>query len=376
LRGQLSKPYALIVGVGGLSFNAHSQGSKIVKDETGRVSRRRGLKLVAATGLVSATGLAAHAQSETKLLPVKVATSNPSIAQAPDYLLKPLKLDAKHGLDVELIPMGANSSLMVDAVMSRSATFACAGTITALQAIRQGADLMILGAFANNLIAAVISKAAMAKTGLTAASPAPDKIKAMKGMTIGTNPPGATLTQVFRGYLKKYGLNPDKDVRLVYMPDAQSLVAGIEQGRYDAIVSVSGIVEQAITRGAGNLWFAGATGEFPDAEKEVGAVVVAVRETVEKNHDLVKAFLDAMQDGLAVLNNDRDAAYALMYKQYFGKLDPAVWKLVMVSTTKGFPSRMTFTKAMYDNGINADPKGPESYKDVDYKQITYGPNQG
>ena len=174
--------------------------------------------------------------------------------------------------------MGGNSSLMIDAVVSGNAMFACPGTITVLQAIRAGADLMILGAFGNNQMASVISKTAMAKTGLTAASPAPDKIRAMKGMTIGTNPQGATYTQMFRGYLQKYGLDPDKDVRLVYIADTTALVSGIDQGRFDAIVSASGVVEQAITLGSADMWFAGATGEIPGSEAEVTAVSVARRE--------------------------------------------------------------------------------------------------
>ena len=181
--------------------------------------------------------------------------------------MKLMKFDAKHGLDVDLIQMGGNSSLMVDSVVSGSALFATPGTLTVLQAIRSGADIVILGAYATNHIAAVISKTAMAKTGLTATSPAADKIRAMKGMTIGTNPVGSTFAQVFRGYLKKYGLNHETDVRMVYVADTMALVSGIDQGRFDAIVSATSIVEQAVTLGSANLWFSGSTGEFFGAEE-------------------------------------------------------------------------------------------------------------
>ena len=340
------------------------------------LSRRTLLQSAAATALVSTTGLAAHAQGATKLTPIKVSTSIPTVTQGATFLLKPLKLDAKHGLDVDLIQMGGNSSLMIDAVVSGNAVFGLPGVITVLQAIRAGADLMVLGSFSNNQIAAVISKTAMAKTGLTEKSPVPDKIKAMKGMTIGTNPQGATYTQMFEGYLKKYGLDPTKDVRMAYISDTMALVSGIDQGRYDAIVSASSIVEQAVSLGSANMWFAGGTGEIPGSETEMVAVVVARRETVEKQPDLVKAFLASMQDELTALNTNREAMNDILYKEYFNKMDPVVWKLVMESTSKGFPTTMKFTKAIYDGWIAIDPKGPESYKDVDYKKITYGPNQG
>ena len=347
-----------------------------MKTTLGNLSRRHLLQSAAAAALVSSTGLAAHAQGAAKLTPVKVATSIPTITQGPTFLMKPLKFDAKHGLDVELLQMGGNSSLMIDAVVSGNAAFACPGTLTVMQAIRAGADIMVLGVFANNSMGAVISKTAMAKTGLTAASPAADKIKAMKGMTIGTNPQGATFTQLFEGYLKRYGIDPTKDVRMVYISDTMGLVSGIDQGRYDAIVSASSIVEQAITLGSANMWFAGGTGEIPGSETEVVGAVVARRETVDKQPDLVKAFLASMQDGLDALNTNRAAMNDILYKEYFNKMDPVVWKLVMDSTTKGFPTNMKFTKAMFESWTKADPKGPESYKDVDYKKVTYGPNQG
>lgn len=117
----------------------------------------------------------ASAQAPT-LKAVKVASSVPTMTTAALYLMKSLQLNKKHGLDVEYIQMGGASTLMVDAVLSGNAMFATPGTATALQAIRQGANLRVVGAYANNQIAAVIGKAAMEKTGLTAASPAADKI--------------------------------------------------------------------------------------------------------------------------------------------------------------------------------------------------------
>jgi NitT/TauT family transport system substrate-binding protein len=264
---------------------------------------------------------------------------------------------------------------MIDAVVAGSATFGNPGTITVLQAIRAGADLIVLGAFCNNQIGGVISKTAMAKTGLTATSPFPDKIKAMKGMTIGTNPQGATYTQVFRAYLKKYGLDPDNDVRLVYISDTPALISGIDQNRYDAIVTAAGFIEQAITLGSANMWFSGASGEIPGSESELTTVSIARRDTVEKNPELVKQFLAAMQDGLDAINNDREKTADLLYKEYFSKIDPAVWKLIVDRTPKGFPQKLTFSKAVFDYWTSNDPKGAESYKDVDYKKITYGPAQ-
>jgi NitT/TauT family transport system substrate-binding protein len=309
------------------------------------------------------------------LKPVKVASSVPTMTTAALYLMKSLQLDKKHGLDVEYIQMGGASTLMVDAVLSGNAMFATPGTATALQAIRQGANLRVVGAYANNQIAAVIGKAAMQKTGLTAASPIADKIRAMKGLTIGTNPVGATYYQMFRAYLLKFGVDPDKDVRLVAIADTNALVAGIHQGRFDAIVSAAGIVEQAISLGSANMWFAGASGEFPSAEGEVVAVVITRPETIANNKDTLDAYLAALQDALDILNKDRDKAGPVLQKEHFSKITPEVWDLVWAGTKKGFPIKNNFPKAVFDYWVANDPKGADSYKDVVYERITYAPAQ-
>lgn len=322
-----------------------------------------------AAGLLWLSG-AAWAQTTT-LKSVKVASSVPTMTTAALYLMKSLQLDKKHGLDVEYIQMGGSSTLMVDAVLSGNAMFATSGTATALQAIRQGANLRVVGAYANNQIAAVIGKTAMQKTGITAASPIADKIRAMKGLTIGTNPVGATYYQMFRAYLIKYGIDPDKDVRLVAIADTSALVAGIHQGRFDAIVSAAGIVEQAISLGSANMWFSGASGEFPGSESEIVAVVVTRPETIANNKDTLDAYLAALQDALDILNKDRDKAGPVLQKEHFSKITPEVWDIVWSGTKKGFPAKNNFPKAVFDYWFVNDPKGADSYKDVDYTKITY-----
>ena len=66
---------------------------------------------------------------------------------------------------------------------------------------------------------------------------------------------------------------------------------------------------------------------------------------MEKNPELVKHFVAAMQDGLDALNNDREKTVDLLYKEYFNKIDPAVWKLIMDTNDKGIPDRsLTFSE--------------------------------
>jgi NitT/TauT family transport system substrate-binding protein len=327
-------------------------------------------------GLIGATMLLATGAAFAQEKPVKVISSLPTMTSAATYLMVARDYDKAHGLDVEVTQAGGSSSLQIDAVLAGSAMFGHPGTATAMQAIREGADLKIIAAGSNNQIAAVISNAALAKSGVAVDAPIADRFKALKGLTIGTNPVGATYYQMLRVYLKEYGLDPDNDVRLVGVQDSSALITGLEQGKFDAIVSASGVVEQAISLNAGQLWFNGARGDIPGAENSVVLVIVATTETVEKHPELVDAYRAALADSLKALRDDRDEVGKILREQYFNKMDGAIWDTVWASGTKAYPATPTFTRAAFDFWVANDAKGPESYKDVDYAKIVYGPAQG
>ena len=306
---------------------------------------------------------------------VKVMTSLPTLTVAVPFVAMARHYDTAHGIAVDMSSAGGSSPLMISAVLSGDVEFATPGTPTALQAIREGADIRIIAAIANNQIATVINNATMKRLNISPSAPIGDRIRALKGLTIGTNPVGATYYLMLRTYLKQYGVDPDRDVRLVGIAESSALISGLEQGRFDAIVSASGVVEQAITLGAGTMWFSGARGDIPGAETAVVCVVIARSDTIEKHPQDVAAIRAALSDALVAVREDHTATGQLLKEKYFGKLDPAVWDLVWGGATAAYPPTLGFTRAAYDFWVANDPKGAENYRAVDYTKLTYGPAQ-
>jgi NitT/TauT family transport system substrate-binding protein len=307
--------------------------------------------------------------------PVKFITSLPTLTAAVPFTMLAKKLDRAHGIAVEMLQAGGSSPLMIDAVLSGNAEFASPGTGTALQAIRQGAELRIVAAISNNQLTAVIGNEALKRVGVSPTAPIAERMRALKGLTIGTNPVGATYSLLLRTYLKQYGVDPDKDVRLVGIADSGALISGIEQGRFDAIASASGVVEQAIAMKAGTLWFSGARGDIPGAESSMVSVVVARADTIEKHPEDVEALLAAMTEALDAIRNDHAETGRLLKAAYFTGLGPQLWDLVWNGATAAYPATLAFTRRSFDYWIANDPKGAESYRNVDYRTITYGPAQ-
>jgi NitT/TauT family transport system substrate-binding protein len=327
-------------------------------------------------GLVAVALAATPALAQTALQPVKFISSDPTLTSALVYLMQAKGFDKAHGLAVEIAKTGNSSSLQVDAVVAGHADFGAPGTQTALQAMREGADMKIIGSISNNQLAAVVTPAALKKAGVSPDAPIGDRVRAMKGMTIAVNPVGSTYYQMFRAYLKQYGLNPDRDVTLVGLGDANAMLSGIEQGRYDAIVSASGLVEQAIAMKTAELYFNGARGDFPGASSTVVCVVVARTEVVEKHPDEVEKMKAAFADTLDYVNTHHDEVGAYLRANFFPKFDQAVWSTVWANATAAYPKSLTFPKAAYDFWTTNDPKGADSFKSLGYEKAVYGPTQG
>jgi NitT/TauT family transport system substrate-binding protein len=280
-----------------------------------------------------------------------------------------------HGISVDFQAYGTSSTISVDAVLARQAQFGSAGTATVLQAIRQGANLKIIAAIVNNVQVTVLRNDVAKKLGVASTAPIADRVRALKGLTVATGAVGSTHYQMLRSALTRYGLNPDKDLKLVGVGEASALTSGIEQGRFDAIVFASPIVERAITQGVASVWISGPRGDIPGSENIKTSVIFARADTVDKQKADVDALRAALEDALRSIQNDRAATGSKLHEKYFSSLDRAIWELAWDASAAAYPSSLAFTREAYDYWVANDPKGAESYKNVDYTQVTYAPAQ-
>lgn len=326
---------------------------------------------VAAIGMMGSV----HAQTSTDTRTVTIKSAVPSLTTAVPLIMVANHIDRAHGIAVDLQASGTSSTITVDAVLAGQVEFGSPGTADALQAIRQGAKLKIIAAVVNNLQVMVMRDDVVQKLGVSPTAPIADRVHALKGLTIGTGAVGSTHYQILRAYLKQYGLDPDKDVRLVGMADTSALISGIEQKRYDAIAYASPIVEQAIAKHIGGVWISGPRGDIPGSDDVKTCVIVARTDTIEKHRDDVDALRGALTDALRAVSGDHAATGATLHGTYFSRLDPTVWAEAWNGATHAYPSTLAFTREAYEYWTANDPKGADSYKNVDYTQVTYAPAQ-
>jgi NitT/TauT family transport system substrate-binding protein len=302
---------------------------------------------------------------------VTIRAAAPSLTIGVPLTMVANRIDRAHGVAVDLQAFGTSSTISIDAVLAGQALFGSVGTLTALQAIRQGANLRIIAAVVNNVQVMVIRDDVVQRLGVSPTAPIAERVRALRGLIVATGAVGSTHYQILRSHLQRYGLDPDTDVRLVGIAEPSALVSGLEQRRFDAIAYASPLVEFAMARGVGQMWISGPRGDIPGSDSIKTSLIVVRTETLEGNREQVDALRAALTEALRVVQSDRVATGERLHGMYFSNLEDGVWETAWNATTTAYPSNLAFTRQAYDYWITNDPKGAKSYSSVDYAQITY-----
>jgi NitT/TauT family transport system substrate-binding protein len=194
-------------------------------------------------------------------------------AIAPLWFAKETKLFEKRGLDVRLVGMGTGS-VSLRALIAKDLEIASLSGSGLVQAALQGADTVIISAAINGFIFKVFGAPEIT-------SPAQ-----LKGKKLGVSRYGATSDFAVRLALKKWGLNPDRDVNILQIGTTQDTVRAMQTKMLDAGVlsgTASLIARKAGFRELGDLADLGL--HYPMAP------IGTTKSYLQKNEGLVKEFM-------------------------------------------------------------------------------------
>ncbi len=170
---------------------------------TGSLSRR-GFALGAASVVVAAPAIV-RAQGLTK---IKITQPSESLSYMPIYIARGRDLFKEAGLDVQVV-ITRGDGPDVQALMAKEVEFVATPPHHLYTLALQNQKLLgvcgILGRCGINL---VISKAAAKERGITENSSFDDKLKALKGLTIGASAPGSLTFNLPQYYVQRAGSEP------------------------------------------------------------------------------------------------------------------------------------------------------------------------
>lgn len=330
----------------------------------------------ATTALVAAGCASSGDSSSGGVRSVTAVGGTPSMSYTVPQLIDTKKMAKQHDLELTYQGAGASSTNMVAAVLSGDADFAFPATVTALDAIQEGADLVVVGGGLKMASTLALTTDAVKKSGVSADAPVKQRLAALKGLKVATSPDGSGNNSFLRELVRKAGLDPEKDLKIIGVQDPSAIVGGLKQGRFDAGFYGVGVIEANIAAGDAELWVSSARGDVTElVGDQMGMVMVTSKKTLADRPKVVSAMFDAMVDTEQFIANEPEAAGDALQKAWFPDLDQKVFDLSWEQASEAYPSDGAFTKAQFETAIDVMKGSGKDYT-IDYGDAVYAKAQG
>jgi NitT/TauT family transport system substrate-binding protein len=267
---------------------------------------------------------------------------------------KETKLFEKHGLDVVLVGMGTGS-VSLRALIAKELDISSLSGSGLVQAALQGADTVLIASLINGFVFKVFTVPEIS---------APVQLKSKK---LGVSRYGATSDFAVRLALKKWGLNPDRDVNILQIGTTQDTVRAMQAGLLDAGVTTG--TASLIARKAGFRELADLADLGLDYPTSANGTT---RSYIQKNEAVVKEFMLAYIEAIHNFKRNKEAALAVLkkytrtgdrevlennYNEVAGKYLP-----LPIPTIEGIHTILTELSGTVPAAKNADPEQFVSYK--------------
>ena len=154
------------------------------------------------------------------LIGIRVGYPSPSASFSPVFVAKEAGLFEKQGLSVELLYLQGVQITQVH--VAKQVDFTVTGAPLPLQASVEGADLILIGSSIDSFIYKLIVDPRISNTA------------ELRGKTIGITRFGSLPDVAIRLVLKKWGMNADKDVKLLQIGRMTDMVVALSGKRIDA----------------------------------------------------------------------------------------------------------------------------------------------
>lgn len=301
--------------------------------------------LLLAISLAARPWVASAAQPDT----VNMSYSALVPSGAPFWIGHDLKLFEHEGLKPQLIYINAATRVMA-AILAGEVQIALSGVAGPVSALIQGSDPVAIAGAVNKLNVAIFARAEIR-------SP-----QDLKGKRLGITRFGG-LTDFAANYaLKKWGLQPAKDVVLIQIGDTSSLVSALASNAVQAATLQPPFTIRAAQLGMRELV------DLAKSDLEYqNTVVLTTRSLLRASPDTFRRFMRGFSGALAVFHNQRDISLKVMAR-YLRGLDPVVLEKSYEAYKAWVPEIPYLNQAGMTTAIELTPAAGKE-KQVKYSDI-------
>jgi NitT/TauT family transport system substrate-binding protein len=306
------------------------------------------------TALLAGAALMLSAEAAAAKDKMTIVMSSWGVLYWPTLTAEQLGYFSDEGIDTEMVRTGGGTKSLA-AVVGGDAQVNVGAPASAFRAHVKGSDVIVIAPsiaqYADNL---VMSTAWAKKNNLSETSSYQDKLKALKGMTVGVASMGGGASQLVELLAKEARLDVQRDLTVTAMNTGEAMIAAIGQNRIDGFVFPSPVSDDAIKNHGAKMMFHTSAGEVKPLEGFVYIGLVVRKSWVEANPDLTVRFLKAQQRALDAIHNPEltNKARDLIAAKYSEKTDKALFDEVWKTAIPSFPKTVEVNRAMMERIVN------------------------
>lgn len=279
--------------------------------------------LLVVVSVVAAT-ISATAQPRVKIKEAHTGT----LFMAPVYIAEAAGYMAEEGIDLELIEV-ESGALGIAALVSGNVQFFDADPFQAVTLRRQGKQILFIYNLTKRVTLDMVMHPDVARAkNLSRSTPIAQRFAALAGMKLGITRPGAATDVYMRYYLKRAGLNPDRDAQILAIGGGGPLLAALRTRQIDAFHLSAPTPYLAEKDGYGVVVIKGSAGDVPELDNFMYTGISVFNVYANQNSDLVHRWVRAVNRANRLMRADQAAAVTHLRK-HFPRTDPEVLALAL-----------------------------------------------
>lgn len=279
--------------------------------------------------VISAVMLAVSggAMAQTPRVKIREAHTG-TLFMAPVYIAEAAGFMGEEGIDLELIEV-ESGALGIAALVSGQVEFFDADPFQAVQLRRQGRQITFVYNLTKRVTLDMVMHPEVARArGVSRSMPIQQRFAALRGLKLGVTRPGAATDVYMRYYLKRAGMNPDRDVQIIAVGGGGPLLAALRTRQIDAFHLSAPTPYQAEQDGFGVIVIKASAGDVPELDNFLYTGIAVHSAYAGRNADVLRRWIRAVNKANLLMRRDQAAAVTHLRK-HFPRQDPAVLTLAL-----------------------------------------------
>jgi NitT/TauT family transport system substrate-binding protein len=233
----------------------------------------------------------------------------------------------EEGIDLEYVEI-QSGVLGPASLVGGQAHFSDIDPLQTAELREQGYSLLMMYNLVNRVTLDFILRNEVAeRLRATRQMPIMDRFRALRGLNIGITRPGAP-TDVFpRYFLRRAGLNPDRDANMVQVGGVPALAAAFRTGRIDGFMLSPPLPQTLEKEGLGRIIIKNTAGDVPELSSLTYVAHVVTKAFARHNPRLVRAYIRATHRANVWMRQNPDEALRILQQKYFTETPMDVLRL-------------------------------------------------